>query len=79
MSVSHLSRLFAQELGQDLRDIRNRKRVERVIELLRGGHTKSLTEAALEAGFGSYSQFHRIYTRVMGLSPSRQLAPYVGR
>jgi AraC-like DNA-binding protein len=25
--------------------------------------------AALEAGFGSYPQFHRIFRRVMGCSP----------
>lgn len=73
LSVSHLSRLFVQELGQELRDVRNRKRVERAIELMRGGHIQSLTEAALDAGFGSYSQFHRIYTRLMGQSPSLQL------
>jgi AraC-like DNA-binding protein len=76
LSASHLSRLFVQELGQELRDVRNRMRVERAIELLREQHAPSLTRAALDAGFGSYSQFHRIYTRLIGESPSRQLGFY---
>jgi AraC-like DNA-binding protein len=79
LSASHLSRLFVQELGQELRDVRNRMRVERAVDLLRDGHAASLTEAALEAGFGSYSQFHRVYSRVMGQSPSQQLGFYASR
>jgi AraC-like DNA-binding protein len=79
LSVSHLSRLFVQELGQELREVRNQRRIERALELIREGHTRSLTEAAIDAGFGSYSQFHRVYTRAMGVSPSKQLAPYLER
>ena len=28
-----------------------------------------MLEAALDAGFGSYSQFHRVFTRVAGARP----------
>lgn len=71
VSPTHLSRLFVQELGQSLRDVRNRKRLARCQELLASGQCSSLTEAALEGGFGSYSQFHRVFTRLTGHSPSR--------
>jgi AraC-like DNA-binding protein len=70
VSATHLSRLFVQELGQTLRDVRNRKRLARFEELMSSGYCYSLTDAALEAGFGSYSQFHRVFTRSTGRSPS---------
>lgn len=70
VSPTHLSRLFVQELGQSLREVRNRKRLARYQELLASGHCGSSTEAAVEAGFGSYSQFHRVFTRLTGRSPS---------
>jgi AraC-like DNA-binding protein len=69
VSPTHLSRLFVRELGQPLRDVRNRKRLARYQELLASGRCDSLTEAALEAGFGSYSQFHRVFTLLTGRSP----------
>jgi len=70
LSASHLSRLFVRELGQPLAEVRNRKRLARFQELLASRHCDSLTEAAFEAGFGSYSQFHRVFRRVTGRSPS---------
>lgn len=70
VAPTHLSRLFVQELGQSLRDVRSRKRLARCQELLASGQCDSLTEAALEGGFGSYSQFHRVFTRLTGRSPS---------
>ena len=69
VSPTHLSRLFVRELGQSLRDVRNRKRLARYQELLASGRCGTLTEAALEAGFGSYSQFHRVFTLLTGHSP----------
>jgi len=72
VSPTHLSRLFVQEIGQSLRDVRNRKRLARCQELLASGQCASLTEAALEGGFGSYSQFHRVFTRLTGHSPSHR-------
>jgi AraC-like DNA-binding protein len=63
LSASHLSRLFVQELGQPLRAVRNLRRLARFQELLESGACQSRTEAALEAGFGSYSQFHRVRRR----------------
>ncbi|MCP5060701.1 MAG: AraC family transcriptional regulator [bacterium] len=70
LSATHLSRLFSLELGQTLRDVRNRKRLGRFHQLIDSGTCQTLTEAALEAGFGSYSQFHRVYRHFTGRSPS---------
>ena len=70
VSATHLSRLFVQELGQSLRDVRNRRRLDRFLQLMETRACDSLTRAALEAGFGSYSQFHRVFVGLTGRSPS---------
>lgn len=69
LSAARLSRLFHQQTGFTLVDFRNRQRVQRFLEIYGSGHRQTMLEAALEAGFGSYPQFHRVFTRLMGCSP----------
>jgi AraC-like DNA-binding protein len=38
-------------------------------ELYGRGHKRTLSQAAFEAGFGSYAQFHRVAQSLTGLSP----------
>ncbi|MBV9851547.1 MAG: helix-turn-helix transcriptional regulator [Armatimonadetes bacterium] len=70
LSASRLSRLFRQQTGVSLADFRNAQRLERFLRLWGRGRRLSVLEAALEAGFGSYPQFHRVFTRRMGCSPA---------
>ena len=69
LSAPRLSRLFKQQTGIALVDFRNRQRVEKFLALYRTGQRMTMLEAALEAGFGSYPQFHRVFKRVLGNSP----------
>ena len=69
LSATRLSRLFKQQTGVALVDFRNRQRIERFLELYGTGQRRTMSDAALEAGFGSYPQFHRIFKRVIGCSP----------
>jgi len=69
LSAARLSRLFKQQTGIALVDFRNRQRVEKFLALYRTGQRTTMLEAALEAGFGSYPQFHRVFKRVLGCSP----------
>jgi transcriptional regulator GlxA family with amidase domain len=62
--------LFKQQTGIALVDFRNRQRVEKFLALYRTGQRMTMLEAALEAGFGSYPQFHRVFKRVTGRSPA---------
>jgi AraC-like DNA-binding protein len=71
LSPTRLSRLFKQQTGVALVDFRNRQRIERFLELYGTGQRRTMLDAALEAGFGSYPQFHRIFKRVMGRSPGK--------
>lgn len=70
LSSSRLSRLFKQQTGVTLLDFRNRQRLERFLELYGTGQRQNMLDAALEAGFGSYPQFHRVFKQVMGCSPA---------
>lgn len=69
LSASRLSRLFKEQTGFPLVDFRNRQRIERFQEIYGTGRTHTLLDAALEAGFGSYPQFHRVFRQLVGCSP----------
>lgn len=72
LSAHRLSRLFKQQTGVALVDFRNRQRVEKFLEIYGTGQRRTMLDAALEAGFGSYAQFHRVFKRVTGRSPGEQ-------
>lgn len=69
LSPSRLSRLFKQQTGLTLVDFRNKKRIERFQQIYGSNRNRTLLDAALEAGFGSYPQFHRVCRQVLGCSP----------
>ncbi len=70
LSASRLSRLFHQQTGIALVDFRNRQRLQRFLRLYGRGRAASVLNAALDAGFGSYPQFHRVFKQQMGCSPA---------
>jgi AraC-like DNA-binding protein len=65
---SELSRSFHRELGLTLGAYRTRLRLLRFIELVDTGQ-HNLLAAALQAGFGSYSQCHRAFRAAFGCMP----------
>jgi AraC-like DNA-binding protein len=70
VSAGHLSRAFKRETGLSLVEYRNRLRLDRFFQVTQHhGAGISLLWAALEAGFGSYAQFHRVYRTCLGASP----------
>ncbi len=72
LSASRVARVFKAETGMSLVEYRHRLRMERLSAALdkSGGN---LLAAALEAGFGSYSQFHRVFCALHGMSPRAYL------
>jgi AraC-like DNA-binding protein len=72
LSPSRLSRLFKQQTGLSMVEFRNRQRMQRFLERfeLERGPQSTLLNAALDAGFGSYPQFHRVFRQVAGCSPA---------
>jgi AraC-like DNA-binding protein len=71
-SEAHLSKLFSTQVGVSITEFRNRLRLQRFFELYGEGRDKTLLTAALDAGFGSYAQFHRVFKVQMGHAPGRK-------
>lgn len=65
---SELSRRFHADMRLTLTAYRARVRLLRFIQAVDDG-AESLLAAALEAGFGSYSQLHRVFRRTLGTTP----------
>jgi AraC-like DNA-binding protein len=69
LSPGRLGRVFKRELGASVAAYRNRARIDAVLARLRERPRDGMLAAALHAGFGSYTQFHRVFTATMGRSP----------
>ena len=68
-----ISRGFLRDNGISLREFRRRIRVLRFLETV-DSYPENLTRAAHISGFGSYSQCHRDFNALMGVSPREFLA-----
>jgi len=78
LSASRLSRLFKQQTGVTWVDFRNRERMRNFLQLYGTGQRRTMLAAALQAGFGSYPQFYRVFSRVMDCTPNdyrRKIGP----
>ncbi len=71
LSPDRLGRLFRRNAGMTLVEYRTRTRLALVV----GAWTpqRDLLHLALEAGFGSYSAFHRAFRRLYGTTPATGL------
>jgi AraC-like DNA-binding protein/mannose-6-phosphate isomerase-like protein (cupin superfamily) len=69
---SVLSRRFHEDLQMTFVDYRAHQRAMAFVRLVDAG--SSLTSAALEAGFGSYAQCHRVISKALGCQPQRYFA-----
>ena len=68
LSQTRLARVFRAEIGMKLTEYRTDQKLELVDSLMRTRKV-TLTAAALEAGFGSYSQFYRAFQARRGRAP----------
>ncbi len=73
LSESKLARVFKAEMTMSLGEYRNHLRIERFFTLVAPGGG-NLLQAALDAGFGSYAQFHRVFRRLLGSTPKDYLS-----
>lgn len=69
VSAAQISRLFRADTGEGLGNYRNRCRLAEVDRLLASMRGANLLSCALDAGFGSYSQFFRVFQSMRGQSP----------
>jgi AraC-like DNA-binding protein len=77
MSADQVARTFKREAGTSLVEYRNEVRLARFLDRADVfGH--NLVAAALDAGFGSYAQFHRVFRARFGRSPRDYLLDRAG-
>lgn len=69
LSPHELSRLFHRQLGVTLVHYANHQRVQLFSRLYAERPNATTLQNALDAGFGSYSQFFRIFRAVTNLAP----------
>ena len=78
LSPWYLSDLFRQQTGLTIPDYRNRLRLQDFFRRLHARPGIRLLQHALDAGFGSYAQFYRVFLDAVGRPPRqwlRQTAP----
>jgi AraC-like DNA-binding protein len=68
VNAGWLARIFKREAGTSVVDHRNELRLARFLDRV-DARAHSLLEAALDAGFGSYAQFHRVFRARFGRTP----------
>lgn len=71
ISKYHLCHKFKQHTGLTIGKYVNHKRLLRARELCESG--KSLTDASMEAGFGNYSNFYKVYVKEFAESPRNDI------
>lgn len=69
LSAGRLSRLFGEQMRVTLVEYRNQVRLQRFLDAYGSGKRRGVLECALDAGFNSYTTFHRVFTKHMGTSP----------
>lgn len=67
----HLCRLFKKHTGLTINKYITHKRIVMVKNLYQEG--KTLSQASIEAGFGNYSNFYKMYVKETGRSPREDL------
>jgi AraC-like DNA-binding protein len=67
VTLGYLAQLLADQTGRGIVEWRNRIRIERFV--IAYPHSGDLMTAAFDAGFGSYTQFHRVFAELVGTTP----------
>lgn len=70
-SSFHFHRVFRSLVGETLTDFITRVRLERALRILAHDRRANLTQIALDCGFGSSSNFTRVFKQRYGVAPSR--------
>lgn len=69
ISPSQISRMFKSEMGVPITKFRNRIKLDLFMNLMFKHPDHDLLTLAMDAGFGSYTQFFRIFREQMQMTP----------
>lgn len=69
LSPGYLSALFQAQTGLSIPAYRHRLRLQEFMRRFHAHPEIGLLPHALDSGFGSYAQFHRVFVKTLGLAP----------
>lgn len=69
ISTSRLSRQFNEQTGMSITDFKNRLKLETLFTYIKSHPEFNINEACYQSGFGSYSQFYKVFKETFGISP----------
>jgi len=69
VSRSHLHKIFHQQTGSTIKRYSQLLKLSAFWSYYQSEHAPTLIEAAYHAGFGSYSQFYRVFFQCYGVAP----------
>jgi AraC-like DNA-binding protein len=72
-SKSYLSRIFHRQIGVPLVRYQISLRISKFFDLYRQDEHMTMLDAAFAAGFGSYAQFYKVFTKAYGRGPRQAL------
>lgn len=75
MNFDYLNRLFKKQNGMPVFTYLNKIRIDRAVELLTSGHTKSF-EIAQAVGYSDEYYFSKVFKKQLGISPKNYLKLY---
>ncbi|WP_183945708.1 AraC family transcriptional regulator [Sphingomonas sp. BK580] len=67
LSADYVGHLLPQQLGVSFKELLNRTRLNRFFSIY--PTSRNILTAALDAGFGSYTQFYRVFCDIVGQPP----------
>jgi AraC-like DNA-binding protein len=70
INPSKLSREFKNQLGLTMSDYRQKIYLDRFMSKWNQNKKINLLKSALDSGFGSYAQFHRVFKKNLGVGPA---------
>ena len=76
ISTGHLSSLIKRETGQTYTEHIIRRRIQKAKVLLEKGNM-SVNEIAEAVGYSDYFYFTKLFTKTVGLSPSKYRRNYI--
>lgn len=70
LSRYHFERTYRQKVGETPMSTLRRLRLARARQILQAGTARSITDVALQAGYGSIAAFSRAFSRAFACAPS---------
>jgi two-component system response regulator YesN len=71
ISYSYLSRLFKQEIGENLSDYISKLRIEMACDLLKNSPPASIKDICEHVGYSNMTSFGRIFKNIVGMTPGQ--------